>query len=100
MQGAFDYLPDIKTIDLPNTLETISSGSFKFGGEITKLVIPEGVKKVESMGINSTSITTVEIPASLTDLVDTSFNFSSSAKFTVDSDNPKYKDGIGKPAKK
>jgi len=55
----------IKSITLPQSLETISAFAFEGCSGITEIAIPEGVKEIEDHAFKDTSIKSIRIPDSV-----------------------------------
>lgn len=72
--NCFEDSYSLKSIILPNTLKHIGDSAFLRTG-ITTMIIPEGVKSIDSGAfIDCSNLTEIELPASLKDIGDDNFN--------------------------
>ncbi len=90
---AFADCPNLKTVVLPATLQTVNSRLFKSCIALENVVIPDGVTKIGSEAfIQCSSLSSVNIPASVTAIEDSAFyNCESLSAFTVSSGSTSYK---------
>ena len=97
--SAFFGCKDLVSVRLPDGLLTIGGSAFGDCNSLTQARLPDSVTSVGSLAFAETRLSSVYIPASLTDIGSGAFALKDDAgltAFEVSSDNPKYQsvDGI------
>lgn len=94
-QNAFNGC-NIRSIILPNALETVQTGTFSFCSEVDTIYIPPSVKRIESNAFSTSEICKdIFIPASVTEIDKDAFR-DCSGVLKIDNANPNYSaiDGV------
>lgn len=86
--GVFANCTSLKTIHIPGNIADIYSGAFSGCEKLTTVDFGNGVRNVDVSAFSGCDISTVTIPASLTDLDDGAFQVKDA--FYVDSENIVY----------
>ncbi len=90
--GGRSFIPDIVSVNLPDTVETICKGAFT-GVRIQKLYIPDSVKVIEALAFaSSPSLKEITLGKGLKSLDASAFAYSTSLDTIVISENNPYYD--------
>lgn len=89
---AFEYCSKVTEVTLPSTLESIGESAFASGGAGGSLTLPEGLKTIGKDAFWMNSLTTVTIPAGVTEIGQTAFGGAGLESVCV-LGNPTYGDG-------
>lgn len=84
----FASCTSLKTIHIPGNISDIYSGAFSGCEKLTTVDLGNGVRNVDASAFSGCDISTITIPASLTDLDDGTFQVKDA--FYVDSENTAY----------
>lgn len=63
--GTFSNMSDLKTVEFPTTLQTIGAEAFISDSGLSSVTLPEGLKTIGDKAFRSTSLTSINLPASL-----------------------------------
>lgn len=70
-------------LNLPISLEVISQLSFYNNLSINKVILPDGINKIESLAFAYSSLTEINLPVSLTEIADDAFEGCTSLKKVI-----------------
>ena len=89
---AFESCFDLESVSLPNSVTTIANCAFQWCTSLTEVVIPNSVTTIERAAFNACSLTSINIPASVSSIGDRAFISSGSLQSIVVDPNNSYYD--------
>lgn len=81
---------DLVTLKLSDGLDSLESNSLIING-VKELKLPKHLKKIKHLGLQDYSLTSLTLPATLTELEPDPFSCEKLQKITVETGNPAYK---------
>ncbi len=93
--GAFSNCTSLRAIALPKRLTQIGAEAFSNCKILNYLALPETLKTIGRNFMNNTAITSITIPASVTNIYDGSFENDNLEEIIVESDNKYFKSENG-----
>ena len=80
---AFNWCRNFKSLTLPGSIKKIGSYAFSMYSEFESINFPEGLGVIKDHAFNYTSLTSLKLPSTLTDLGEFAFNYCTDIKGTV-----------------
>lgn len=94
-RDSFSGCTSLKHVDLPEVLTEINSGAFEGCTSLETIELPAGLEAIDEGAFLNSGLTSVEIPASVTDIAGNAFNNIPGGNVTVDSANRSFAIGEG-----
>ena len=77
-------------LTLPSSLKVIQEEAFNGDTSISKVILPEGIKRIESKAFADSSLTEINLPDSLEYIADDAFGLPLKVSFTMNEDSYAY----------
>jgi len=87
---AFNSCTDLKYVDMPNTISSIGDFSFANDIYITEIDLPDSLKVIGECALMALSISTLDLPPTLTTIGRQAFSFMNYAEFSCYNINNEY----------